>query len=159
MLITPQAMSKGWAFLVPLDLILRHLPLGLQTKFSDDALCVVILFSCMHVCVCVFDFGYHYALLYQGFSVERVIFLDISSCSEPKMRAKQILRESIWSNSNTAPAAVDLSISLAYRSSCGLFYNLQLLHVFLIDHQDGGIFKLRHLHSLPPCYLGQRRSC
>ena len=64
----------------------------------------------MYVCVCVFDFGYHYSLLYQGFSVERVIFLDISSCSEPEMRAKQILRESVWSNPNTDAAAVDLSI-------------------------------------------------
>ena len=52
-----------------------------------------VLSSCLHVCVCVcvFDFGYHYALLYQGFSVELVIFLDISSCSEPEMCAKQIL--------------------------------------------------------------------
>ena len=64
----------------------------------------------MYVCVCVLDFVYHYALLYQGFSVERVIFLDISSCSEPEMRAKQILRESNCSNSNTDAAAVDLSI-------------------------------------------------
>ena len=47
----------------------------------------------MYVCVCVFDFGYHYSLLYQGFSVEGVIFLDISSCSEQEMHAKQILRE------------------------------------------------------------------
>ena len=62
--------------------------------------------------VCVFDFGYHYALLYQGFFVERVIFLDISSCSEPEMRAREILREreSVWLNSNTDAAALDLSI-------------------------------------------------
>ena len=53
----------------------------------------VLSFCCMYVCVCVFDFGYHYALLYQGFFKEEVIFLDISSCSEPKMRARQILRE------------------------------------------------------------------
>ena len=44
------------------------------------------------VCVC-FALRYNYALLYQGFSVEQVIFLDISSCSEPEMRAMQILRE------------------------------------------------------------------
>ena len=47
----------------------------------------------MYVCVCVFDFNYHYALLYQDFPVELVIFLDISSCSEPEVRARQILRE------------------------------------------------------------------
>ena len=79
----------------------------------------------MYVCVCVrFALRYHYALLYQGFSVEQVICLDISSCSEPEMRAMQILRErerererqrerereSIWSNSNTDAAPVDLSI-------------------------------------------------
>ena len=61
-------------------------------KFSDDALCVVSFFACMYVCVC-FALRYHYALLYQGFSVEQGIFLDIPSCSEPEMRAKQILRE------------------------------------------------------------------
>ena len=66
----------------------------------------------MYVCVCVFDLGYHYVLLYQGFSVELVIFLDISSCSGPEVRARQILREreSVWSNSNTDAAAVDLNI-------------------------------------------------
>ena len=64
----------------------------------------------MYVCVCVFYFGYHYALLYQGFFVELVIFLDISSCSGPEVRARQILKESVWSNSNTDAAAVDLSI-------------------------------------------------
>ena len=71
-----------------------------------------VLSSCLHVCV--FHFGYHYdyALLYQGFSVERVIFLDIPSCSESEIRAKQILREreNVWSHSNTDAAAVDLSI-------------------------------------------------
>ena len=61
-------------------------------KFSDDALCVVFLFACMYLCVC-FALRYYYALLYQWFSVEQVVFLDISSCSEPEMRAMQILRE------------------------------------------------------------------
>ena len=37
------------------------------TNELADALCVVSLFACMYVCV--FDFGYYYALLYQGFSV------------------------------------------------------------------------------------------
>ena len=69
----------------------------------------------MYVCVCfALSLRYHYALLYQWFSVEQVVFLDISSCSEPEMRAMQILRErereSIWSNSNTDAAPVDLSI-------------------------------------------------
>ena len=107
-LITSQTMSEEWACLVLLDLVLRHWPLGLQTKFSVCGLLV-----CMYVCVCVrFALRYHYALLYQGFSVEQVIFLDISSCSEPETRAMQILREreSIWSNSNTDAAPVDLSI-------------------------------------------------
>ena len=73
-LITSQTMSEGWACLVLLDLILMCWPLGLQTKLM--MLCVLSS-CCMYVCVCVVDFGYHYALLYQGFSVERVIFLDI----------------------------------------------------------------------------------
>ena len=74
----------------------------------------------MYVCVCVcFALRYLYALLYQGFSVEQVIFLDISSCSEQEMRAVQILRErerereGIWSNSNTDAAPVDLSIFIS----------------------------------------------
>ena len=76
--------------------------------------------------LCVFDFGYHYHLLYQGFSVEQVIFLDISSCSEPEMRAKQILRESIWSNSDTDTAPfVD----------CFAIYSIFMF--FLIAHRDG----------------------
>ena len=68
----------------------------------------------MYVCVC-FALRYHYALLYQGFSLEQVIFSDISSCSEPEVRAMQILRgrESIWLNSNTDAAPVDLSILLS----------------------------------------------
>ena len=45
-------------------------------QLLHDALCVVFLFACMYVCV--FEFGYHYALLYQGFSVGQVIFLEIS---------------------------------------------------------------------------------
>ena len=87
MLITSQTMREEWACLVSLDLMLRDLPLGLQAKFSDDDL-----FACMYVCV-FFALRYHYALLYQGFSVEQVILLDISSCSEPEMCAMQILRE------------------------------------------------------------------
>ena len=55
---------------------------------------------CMYVCVCVFDFGYHYALLYQGFSVELVIFL-FSSCSGPEVRARQILRERAFGRTPT----------------------------------------------------------
>ena len=62
-LITSQTTSEAWACLVPLDLILRHWPLGLQTKFSDDALCVVFLLP-VCICVCVFDLAYHYPLLY-----------------------------------------------------------------------------------------------
>ena len=65
------------------------------------------------MCVYVrFALRYHYALLYQGFSVEQVIFLDISSCSEPEMRAMQILRERerAFGRTNTDAAPVDLSI-------------------------------------------------
>ena len=90
-LIKSQTMSEGWAYLVSLDLVMRHWPLGLQTKFSDDSLYVVFLFACMYMCVC-FALRYLYALLYQGISLEQVIFLVISSCTEPEMRALQILR-------------------------------------------------------------------
>ena len=63
---------------------------------------------CVCVCVCL-TLGtiMHF---YQGFSVEQVIFLHISSCSEPEMDAKQILRENVWCNSNTDAAVLDLSI-------------------------------------------------
>ena len=95
--------------------IVRSSAEALTTRPANEVLCVWS--SCLHVCMCVcvrFALRYHYALLYQGFSVEQVICLDISSCSEPEMRAMQILREregeSIWSNSNTDAAPVDLSV-------------------------------------------------
>ena len=50
----------------------------------------------MYVCVCVFRFEVPLCIvisIYQSFSVEQVVFLDISSCPEPEMRAMQILRE------------------------------------------------------------------
>ena len=74
--------------------IVRSSAEALTTRPANEGLCVWS--SCLHVCMCVcvrFALRYHYALLYQGFSVEQVIFLDISSCSEPEMRAMQILRE------------------------------------------------------------------
>ena len=69
------------------------------------------------------------------------------------MRAKQILRlvrESVWSNSNTDAAAVDLSIFYSPLEGCFTIYSFFVF--FLIDHQDGGRFKLRNRHSPPPCY-------
>ena len=78
---------------------------------------------------------------------------DISRWSEPEMHAKQILIERVWSYSNTA--AVDLSIFVSLRlflkgvqrSTVSSFF-FQLM----FDHGDGKSFKLRHRHSLPPCY-------
>ena len=65
----------------------------------------------MYVCVCVFDFGYHYALLYQGFSVELVIFFRYLKLLRTRSACQaNPERESVLSNSNTDAAAVDLSI-------------------------------------------------
>ena len=100
-------------------------------KFSDDTLCVVFLFACIYVCVC-FALRYHYAFLYQVFYVEQVIFLDISSWSELEIRVMQILREreSIWSNSNTDAAPVDLSIFVSLPLLLWTILRYQFLHVF-----------------------------
>ena len=69
------------------------------------------------------------------------------------MRAKQILREreSVWSNSNTDAASVDLGIFDSSLVGCFMIYSFFMF--FLIYHQDRGSFKLRHRHSPPPCYL------
>ena len=142
-LITSQTRSEGWV---------RSNTEALTTRPANEVLrwCSVccLLVACMYVCV--FDFGYHYALLYQGFFEERVIFLDISSCSEPEMRARQILREierererkSVWSNSNTDAAAVDLSIFVRLMLLLRAVLQSTVSSCFFkMDHRDGESFK------------------
>ena len=76
--------------------------------------------ACMYVCV--FDLGYHYPLLYQGLSVERVIFLDTRyACFKQILRERERERELVWSNSNTDAAAVDLILSIFDSPLVGCF--------------------------------------
>ena len=53
MLITSQTMSEEWACLVSLRSSAEALTTRPANEVSDDALCVVFLFACMYVCVCV----------------------------------------------------------------------------------------------------------
>ena len=109
---------------------------------------------CMYVCVCVFDFGYHYALLYISGLLRRTsdIFRYLKLLRTRSACQANPERESVWSNSNTDAAAVDLSIfvSLVFllwallRSSFFMFFNG--------SSRWRSFKKLRHRHSPPPCY-------
>ena len=85
-------------------------------KFPDDALYVVFLFACMYVCVC-FALRYHYALLYQGFSVYRAsdIFRYLkllrtrNACHANPEREREHLVEL---NTDAAPVDISTFVSL-----------------------------------------------
>ena len=105
-------MTEEWACLVLLDRVLRHWPLGLQTKFSVCGLLV-----CMYICVCVCTFRFEVplcivisGLLCRASDIFRYLKLlrSRNACHANPERERE--RESIWSNSNTDAAPVDLSI-------------------------------------------------
>ena len=65
----------------------------------------------MYVCVCVFDFGYHKCIVISGL-LRRTsdIFRYLKLLRTRSACQANPERESVWSNSNTDAAAVDLSI-------------------------------------------------